>query len=67
MRRKRMVNDAVGLTTAGLAIGVGASIPGAGPSMQAFGSMMPAMGSAMGGGYAIGAMQGMVPKKRRKR
>jgi hypothetical protein len=67
MKRKRMINDAVGLAGTGMIVGIGAQLPGAGPSMQAFGSMMPAMGTAMGGGYAIGAMKDMVPKKRRKR
>jgi hypothetical protein len=65
MKRKRMVNDAVGLTAAGFALGVGGSLPGAGPSTQAMASMLPSVGTAMGGGYAINAMMGMVPKKKR--
>lgn len=65
MKTKRMIRDSVGLTTAGFALGVGAAIPGGGPPSQAMASMLPSVGTAVGGGYAINAMMGMVPKKRK--
>ena len=70
MKKKKIINDAMGFTKTGIILGVGADAVtkagGNAAGINALGSYMPAMGSIMGGGHTLNMLGDLIPKKKKK-
>jgi hypothetical protein len=73
---KKGMQSALGLTTTGLTLGMGATVlqplskaggVDVGGGVSAFSKFMPAMGSIAGAGMAIGMLNEMIPKEKKRR
>jgi len=73
---KRMGRDAISLTGSGVTMGVGAGVlEGIGGTAATYGatgvsrmaSFMPTIGTVVGAGYALGALEHLQPKRKKRR